>query len=71
MTQETYEGPSRGNTYISPSLPAFGQKDRAVRIASKVNDAPTIYASAKIKDELVLRQQQQIPHQVSGRGIRR
>jgi len=55
MKLDTYENPSPGKTYISPSLPAFGQKDRTVRIASKVIDAPTTYAFAKIKDELVLR----------------
>jgi hypothetical protein len=36
MKLDTYENPSPGKTYISPSLPAFGQKDRTVRIASKV-----------------------------------
>ncbi len=55
MKLETYENPAPGKTYISPSLPAFGQKDRCVRIASKVIEAPTTYAFAKIKDELVLR----------------
>jgi hypothetical protein len=55
MKLDTYENPSPGKTYISPSLPAFGQKDRTVRIASKVIEAPTTYAFAKIKDELVLR----------------
>jgi hypothetical protein len=52
---DDYENPKPGKTYISPSLPAFGQKDRSVRIASKVIEASTSYAFAKIKDELVLR----------------
>ena len=55
MKLDTYENPAPGKTYISPSLPAFGQKDRSVRIASKVIEAPTTYAFAKIRDELVLR----------------
>jgi hypothetical protein len=63
MKLDTYENPSPGKTYISPSLPAFGQKDRTVRIASKVIDAPATYAFAKIKDELVLR------HRNNGKGL--
>ncbi len=55
MKLDTYENPNPGKTYISPSLPAFGQKDRSVRIASKLIEAPTTYAFAKIKDEIVLR----------------
>jgi len=52
---DNYENPKPGKTYISPSLPAFGQKDYRVRIASKVIESPDSYAFAKIKDEIVLR----------------
>lgn len=52
---DNYENPKPGKTYISPSLAAFGQQDRKVRIASKVIESPSAYAFAKIKDETVLR----------------
>lgn len=52
---DNYESPKPGKTYISPSLSAFGQLDRKVRIASKVIDSPDAYAFAKVKDETVLR----------------
>lgn len=52
---DNYENPKAGKTYISPSLDAFGQQDRKVRIASKVIASPDTYAFAKIKDEIVLR----------------
>lgn len=52
---DNYENPKPGKTYISPSLAAFGQQDRMVRIASKVIESPTTYAFAKVKDETVLR----------------
>ena len=44
-----------GKTYISKSLPSFGDSDRKVRIASKVFDSDDDYAFAMIKDESVLR----------------
>ncbi|MCR6732597.1 MAG: DUF4263 domain-containing protein [Afipia sp.] len=50
-----YQNPKPGETYISPSLPAFGQQDRKVRIASKVIESPDAYAFATIRDEVVLR----------------
>jgi hypothetical protein len=52
---DNYENPKPGKTYISPSLPAFGQQERNVRIASKLIESPIKYAFAKVKDELVLR----------------
>lgn len=52
---DDYENPKPGKTYISPSLPAFGDKNRSVRIASEVIEAPLTYAFAKIKDELIIR----------------
>ena len=52
---DNYENPKVGKTYISPRLSAFGQQDRAVRIASKVIESPDVYAFAKVKDETVLR----------------
>lgn len=52
---DNYENPKPGKTYISPSLNAFGQLERKVRIASKVIESPDAYAFAEIKDETVLR----------------
>jgi antiviral defense system Shedu protein SduA len=52
---DNYQNPKAGKTYISPSLKAFGNSDRKVRIASKVIESPDSYAFAKIKDEIVLR----------------
>ena len=52
---DNYKNPEPGKTYISPSLAAFEQKDRKVRIASKVIESPDAYAFAAIKDEIVLR----------------
>lgn len=52
---DNYENPKPGKTYISPSLKAFGQQERQVRIASKVIESPDVYAFAKVKDETVLR----------------
>lgn len=52
---DNYENPKPGKTYISPSLNAFGQLKRKVRIASKVIESPDAYAFAEVKDETVLR----------------
>ena len=52
---DNYENPKPGKTYISPSLSAFGQQDRRVRIASKLIVSPGTYAFATVKDEVVLR----------------
>src|SRR5882724_7331146 len=53
-----YENPKPGETYISPSLPAFGQQDRKVRIASKVIESPTTYAFGTVKDEVIIRKKE-------------
>ncbi len=55
---DNYKKPKPGKTYISPSLSAFGQKDRKVRIASKVIESPIEYAFATVKDEIVLRKKE-------------
>lgn len=55
MSEDSYENPIEGKTYISPSLPAFGGSERKVRIASKMIESPEAYAFAKVKDEIVLR----------------
>lgn len=52
---DDYDNPKPGKTYISPSLKAFGQQERKIRIASKVMESSDAYAFAKIKDEMVLR----------------
>jgi hypothetical protein len=52
---DNYKHPKSGKTYISPSLAAFGQSDRKVRIASKVIESPESYAFATVKAETVLR----------------
>lgn len=52
---DDYENPEPGKTYISPSLKAFGQQERKVRIASKVIESSDSYAFANIKDEVILR----------------
>jgi len=50
-----YQNPKPGKTYISPALPAFGDKTRLVRIASKVLPSVDGYDYAKERDEVVLR----------------
>jgi len=55
---DNYKNPKPGQTYFSPSLTAFGQKDRKVRITSKVIESPSAYAFATVKDEIVLRQKE-------------
>lgn len=52
---DDYLNPLPGKTYISPSLPAFGDKDRRVRIASKVLPSKDGYEYVKERDEVVLR----------------
>ncbi len=47
--------PLPGKTYISPSLQAFGDKDRRVRIASNVLPSEDGYEYAKERDEVILR----------------
>jgi len=52
---DDYLNPLPGKTYISPSLQDFGDKDRRVRIASKVLPSEDGYDYAKERDEVVLR----------------
>ncbi len=52
---DDYQNPLPGKTYISPSLQAFGDKDRRVRIASKILPSEDGYEYAKERDEVVLR----------------
>ncbi|WP_156375815.1 hypothetical protein [Methylobacterium sp. Leaf125] len=52
---DNYENPLPGKIYISPRLKDFRQKERKVRIASKVIEAPDAYAFGTIKDEVVIR----------------
>lgn len=53
---DNYQNPKPGKTYISRSLPAFGDKARRVRIASKVLPSVGGYDYAKERDEIVLRE---------------
>ena len=52
---DDYQNPLPGKTYISPSLEAFGNKQRRVRIASKVLPSEDGYEYVKERDEVVLR----------------
>jgi len=52
---DDYQNPKLGKTYISPSLQSFGDKDRKVRIASKILPSTDGYEYAKERDEVVLR----------------
>jgi hypothetical protein len=52
---DNYQNPKPGKTYISPSLPAFGNKEKRVRIASKVHPSVDGYEYVKERDEVVLR----------------
>ena len=52
---DDYQNPLPGKTYISPSLQAFGDKERRVRIASKIFPSEDGYEYAKERDEVVLR----------------
>jgi hypothetical protein len=52
---DNYQNPKPGKTYISPSLPAFGNKERRVRIASKALPSANGYEYVKERDEVVLR----------------
>lgn len=52
---DSYQNPKPGYTYISPSLGAFGDPERKIRIATKALDSHEAYAFAQVKGELVLR----------------
>jgi hypothetical protein len=55
LDMDDYINPLPGKTYISPSLQSFGDKDRRIRIASKVLPSSDGYEYAKERDEVVLR----------------
>lgn len=55
---DDYQNPLPGKTYISPSLQLFGNKDRRVRIASKILPSADGYEYVKERDEVVLRKKQ-------------
>lgn len=52
---DDYQNPKPGKTYISPSLQSFRDKDKRIRIASKVLPSDDGYEYAKERDEVVLR----------------
>lgn len=52
---DDYKNPKEGKTYISPSLTSFGDKNKKVRIASKVINSAESFAFAKVRDEVILR----------------
>jgi hypothetical protein len=52
---DSYDDPLPGITYVSPSLDAFNQPGRKMRIASKVIEPPEAYAFGTVKGELVIR----------------
>jgi len=52
---DDYQNPKPGKTYISPSLQSFGDKEKRMRIASKVLPSEDGYEYAKERDEVVLR----------------
>mgnify|MGYP000341898703 CR=1 FL=1 len=64
---DSYLEPKPGNTYISPSLPSFGDKERKVRIASKAVDSPEGYEYAKERDEVVLRHKEDAATYISAK----
>jgi hypothetical protein len=55
MDNDNYENPKPGKSYISPSLPSFGDKTKKIRIASKVLPSVDGYEYARERDEVVLR----------------
>lgn len=52
---DNYQNPEPNKTYISPSLPDFGDKARRVRIASKSLNSVDGYEYVKERDEIVVR----------------
>lgn len=66
---DDYKNPKEGKTYISPSLKAFGDTDRKIRIASKVINSPDSYAFGTIKDEIILRHKDNAKSYISAKFI--
>lgn len=54
-THDSYESPEPGVTYVSPRLPAFHDKERPIRIATRANSQSSGYEYGKEKGEVVLR----------------
>ena len=50
---DDYQNPLPGKTYISPSLQDFGDKERRVRIASKLLPSEDGYEYVNERDEIV------------------
>lgn len=50
-----YQNPKIGETYFSPAMDSFGERDVTVRYATKLIDGNETYGFALVKDELVLR----------------
>ena len=55
MSEDNYQTPNPGKVYVSPSLPAFSDKSRRVRIATKVTEGDDGYEYAKERGEVVIR----------------
>ncbi len=66
---DDYQNPKAGKTYISPRLKAFGDRERSVRIASKVIESPDAYAFVKIKDEVILRHKEDAKSYISAKFL--
>lgn len=52
---DNYLDPKPDKTYVSPSLKAFGDDNRKVRIVSKVIESKDSFAFSKIKGETIIR----------------
>lgn len=52
---DSYESPEPGVTYVSPRLPAFHDKERPLRIATRANSQTSGYDYGKEKGEVILR----------------
>lgn len=50
---DDYLNPLPGKAFISPPLKAFGDKERRIRIASKILPSENGYDYAKERDEVV------------------
>jgi hypothetical protein len=66
---DNYQNPKPGKTYISPSLPSFGDKEKRVRIASKVLPSVDGYEYVKERDEVVLRNKPDAATYISAKFI--
>ncbi len=64
---DSYKEPIPGKTYISPSLEAFGQKERMIRIASKAIVSKEGYEYAKEKGEIVIRHKEDASTYISAK----